>query len=145
MHEALFFHNRTQLENYCKLELGGKTVEEMHILHMDAEGQLIEDQLHSIGTNDETPFYIREIIRHALDLQTKNIAFVHNHPRSQLLFSIQDIQITKAAIQQLSAMGIEFVDHYLVSGGILYSMKENHWLDDSSSKPDTPGSGNSGM
>lgn len=132
--DPILFHKRTQFENYCKLQLGGKSVEEMHIIHMDDDGRLLEDQLHCVGTDDETPFYIREIIKHALEIHTKYIAFVHNHPRPNTLFSAQDITITKLAMNQLATMGIKFVDHYLVSGGILYSMRENHWLDKSESE-----------
>ncbi len=133
--DTVIFHKREQFDNYCKLLLGGKTVEEMHIIHMDDDGRLIEDQLHCVGTNDETPFYIREIIKRALELGTKTIAFVHNHPKPNTLFSKQDIALTKMAIDQLSAVDIRFIDHYLVSGGILYSMRDNHWLD--TSNPDS--------
>ncbi|MBO7508726.1 MAG: RadC family protein [Alphaproteobacteria bacterium] len=123
------FHNMAQFENYCKLEIGGKNVEEMHIIHLDSDGRLLEDQLHCVGTLDETPLYAREVIKHAFEIGTKNIALLHNHPCKNVSFSTQDVDITKVFISQLNTVGIGFVDHYLVSGGILYSMKNLHILD----------------
>lgn len=126
---APIFYNQTKLENYCKLLVGNKPIEEFHVLYLDAQFKLIEDQLHSSGTVDCTAVYIREIIKKALDLNTRNIVLLHNHPTPNTLFSTQDIKITTALENSCIPLGIQLYDHFLVSGDVVYSARNMHFLD----------------
>lgn len=118
------FHTPEQFNNYCKLLLGGKGVEEMHILYIDADRRLLEDELHSHGTIDCTSIYDREIIGRAMTLGAKFVILVHNHPKAQTSFSQEDVQITHELKNKLAAIGVILHDHCVVSGGILYSMRD---------------------
>ena len=115
------FHNHEKLENYCKILLGGKSVEEFHVLYLDTEYRLIKDDLHSKGTIDWAAVYIREIAKKALDLNAQYIVMLHNHPSACSCFSSQDIEITQAVVNALEQLGIKLYDHLLVSGDIIYS------------------------
>jgi DNA repair protein RadC len=118
------FQNREHFENYCKLMLGGKPIEEMHVLYMDADHRLIQDQLHSIGSHNDAAIYPTEVVKQAMLLNARFIALIHNHPRAQTSFSKEDVAVTRDVIQKLDIVGIKFYDHFVVSGGILYSMRE---------------------
>lgn len=122
--EAQIFHNDEQFINYCKLMLGKKHVEEVHVLYMDDVGRLIENQLHSVGTYDYSALYGIEVVKHAIAVGAKSVALVHNHPREQTSFSSQDQQLTEELQRQLNAVGIKLIDHCVVSGHILYSMRK---------------------
>lgn len=118
------FHNPEQFNNYCKLLLGGKGIEEMHVLYLDSDRRLLEDELHSHGTIDCTTLYDREIIGRAMTLGAKFVVLVHNHPKAQTSFSKEDVQITIELKNKLDAIGVILHDHCVVSGGILYSMRD---------------------
>lgn len=122
------FHNYAKFENYCKLILGGKPIEEFHVLYMDAQFKLIQDHLHSTGTTDWAAVYVREIVKKALDLNASNIALIHNHPTPNTTFSSQDIKITMEIESALEKLGIGLYDHFVVSGGIVYSARNSHIL-----------------
>lgn len=117
-------YDREQLCNFCKLMLGHKDIEEVHILYMDDMGRLLENQLHSTGTYDCSSLYDIEIVKHALYLGAKAVAVVHNHPRPNTSFSIQDKEVTVRLKAMLDAVGIKLVDHYVVSGDMLYSLSD---------------------
>ena len=117
-------HDREQLNNYCKLMLGHKDIEEVHILYLDDLGRLLENQLHSTGTYDQSSLYDIEIVKHALTIGAKEIALIHNHPRPHTSFSPQDKEVTMRLKGMLDAVGIRLVDHYVVSGDMLYAMSE---------------------
>ncbi len=117
-------HDYEQLCNYCKLMLGHKNIEEVHILYLDEEKRLMENQLHSTGTYNESSLYDVEIVKHAISIGAKAVAVVHNHPRPHTSFSAQDKAVTIKLKEKLNAVGIELVDHYVVSGDILYAMSE---------------------
>lgn len=127
--ESPIFHNYEKLENYCKLLLADKPLEEFHVMYLDAQHKLISDELHSSGTVDWAPVYIREIAKKALEFNARDVVLVHNHPTPGLSFSSQDIQITKEIEITLEKLDIYLYDHLLVSGDVVYSARNLNLLD----------------
>ncbi len=117
------FHNEKILTNYCLLLMSGKTKEEIHILYLDGYMRLLADDLHSMGTVDWAAAYPREILKRALELNAKSIVILHNHPTPNTSFSTEDIDLTERIKSLLATVDIEIHDHYLVSGGIVYSAR----------------------
>ncbi len=117
------FHNDKILSNYCMLLLGGKNIEEFHILYLNVDRRLLLDDLHSSGTIDWAAVYPREIVKRALDLNAKYIVLLHNHPTPNVSFSSDDIEVTTKIQEMLLPLEIELHDHYVVSGSIIYSAR----------------------
>lgn len=117
------FHNHEVLQNYCKWELASKPVEEFHVLYLDAEHRLIKDEAHSVGTFNSSSVYVREIVKHALDLNALNIVLVHNHPAADSNFSSEDIETTEILQKLFRDLDITLVDHILVGPFSLASAK----------------------
>lgn len=120
---ATIFHNEKVLTNYCLLLMTGKTKEEIHILYLDEDKRLLADDLHSIGTVDWAAAYPREILKRALELNAKSIVMLHNHPKPNTSFSMDDIELTERVRALLATVDIDVHDHYVVSGGIVYSAR----------------------
>ena len=116
------FHDYDKIVNYCKILVGGKSVEEFHVFYLDKDYKLISEDLHSSGTIDWAAVYVREIAKRALDLNARHIILLHNHPTSGS-FSSQDIALTQELANILDNLGIELYDHLLVSDNIVYSAK----------------------
>ena len=129
LNNAPIFHNYEKLENYCKLAVGGKSVEEFHVLYLDAQFKLIQDETHSKGTIDWAAVYSREIVKRALDLNARSVVLLHNHPTPYTSFSSQDIQITKELQNALDKLDINLYDHLLVSADVVYSARNMFLLD----------------
>lgn len=127
MLEQVVFHDERVIKNYCLTLLSGKSVEELHVLYLDKEHRLLQDEIHSVGTIDWAPIFNREIIKKALNLNARSIALIHNHPGGGL-FSSDDVRATVSLEIALGALNIELYDHYLVSSGILYSMRTENLL-----------------
>lgn len=123
------FHNYHKLENYCKLLLADKQIEEFHVFYLDVNYKLLEDELHSTGTVDWAAIYIREIIKKALVLNARSIVLLHNHPSASATFSTQDIEITQDLENALEKLEIKLFDHLLVAGNIVHSARNMHFLD----------------
>lgn len=127
------FHDTEALERYCKLTVGNKPVEEFHVLYLDSQYRLIEDELHSTGTTDWTAVYAREIVKRALDLNAHHVVLLHNHPTPGASFSTQDILITQEIKTALENLNIHLFDHLLVSANTFYSAKNMFLLQDDKS------------
>lgn len=122
--DSIVFQNEGNLRNYCRLMLGGKPTEELHVLYLDADGRMIENELHSHGTVNETVLFDSEIIKHAILIEARMIVLVHNHPRAGRSFSSEDQQLTEEFGRKLTAVGMRLYDHYVVSGNVVYSMRD---------------------
>ena len=131
---APIFHNNEILERYCKSILAGKTIEEFHVLYLDHQLKLIKDELHSSGTIDWAAVYVREIVKHALDLNARSIILLHNHPTPNTSFSSQDVAITAEIQGALEKLEIRLYDHLLVSADVVYSMRFMGLITDKPSK-----------
>ncbi|MBO4582724.1 MAG: RadC family protein [Alphaproteobacteria bacterium] len=126
--EKPIFHNMEQFYNYAHLMLGGKPTEEMHVLYLDKNLHLLKDELHSTGTVDCTVLYDKEVVKNALDMDAKFVALIHNHPIPGMGFSEADVDLTKQLKNALLNVRIQLYDHFVVSGGVMYSMKEQFLL-----------------
>ncbi len=132
MTETKVFHDPKLISDYCLTMLAGRKIEEMHVLYLDKDYRLLSDDTHSVGTLDWSPIYERDIIHRALNLNARVIIMVHNHPSGVSHFSHEDITSTERIRDMLEPLQIALHDHYLVANGILYSMKNLHYLDKSS-------------
>jgi DNA repair protein RadC len=123
MKDTPLFHNAQSLHNYCRLSIARSRVEQFHVLYLDANHRLIQDDVHTTGTTDHVAVYPREVLRQALDLNARNVVLLHNHPDGNRSFSSADIELTMKIKEKLAVDGIEVLDHLLVADGLLYSAK----------------------
>ena len=128
LRDTPIFHDEKILHNYCRMVLGGKPIEELHILYLDKNLQLIEDEIHSTGTIDSSSVYPREIARRALELNARSIVMVHNHPGSNNSHSTMDMEITENIKSVLSGLNIELYDHLVVANDTVHSARQLHML-----------------
>lgn len=122
------FRDVTALYNYCRLLVGGKLVEELHVLYLGADMRLLGDERHSIGTINKSSIYMREIVHHAMNHGARFILLLHNHPTPMMSFSEIDTEITQGIMQMIHGMELDLYDHLLVSGNIVYSARNMNML-----------------
>ncbi|WP_258549074.1 DNA repair protein RadC [Thalassospira profundimaris] len=104
-----------QLIDYCRVRLGHRNTEELHLLFLDRKNRLIADECHQRGTVDHTPVYPREVIKRALELHASALILVHNHPSGDATPSRGDIDMTRKIVDAAKAMEINVHDHIIVS------------------------------
>ena len=123
------FYDDEQFKNYCRMILGCRTTEEVHVLYMDSRLCMLADEVHSIGTPKDSPIFPSEIVRRAAQLNSTCVAIIHNHPTPLMSFSREDEKLTKDLYVLLGQMNITLYDHCVVSGGTVYSSRDLHILD----------------
>jgi DNA repair protein RadC len=108
---------------YCKISDGYKSKENVHVLFLNKKLRLISDEILFSGTVDETPFYNREILKRALELNAVSIIVIHNHPSGNTAPSVADIEQTKQLFFSAQTIGITLCDHLIVSKNTYTSLK----------------------
>lgn len=128
------FKQYEQLTNYCKFIIGGNDVEEFHVLYLRGDMSVIEDKMHSIGSDRHALIYPLEILRMALYLRAESVLLVHNHPSGNPAFSEDDIKTTAELYEMLEKNGINLFDHFVVTANRMISIMNTHLLDKAKKK-----------
>ncbi|WP_072682512.1 DNA repair protein RadC [Arcobacter sp. LA11] len=96
-------------------EYKSKKQEYFLALYLDGANHLIEKRVITIGTLTQSLVHPREVLSPAIELRAASIIVAHNHPSGQLKASLEDELITKRLIDSAKLLGIEFVDHVIIT------------------------------
>ena len=94
------------------------------VLYLNARNQLIHKETIAIGTLNASIVHPREIFQPAISRSAASIILTHNHPSGDTAPSEEDIKLTKRMIKAGEIMGIEVLDHVIVSEKGYLSMKD---------------------
>jgi DNA repair protein RadC len=108
---------------YAKALFIGARCEQFYMLCLDKARRLTGCRLIRQGTAGETAFDLRSITETALRLAARAVIFIHNHPSEVSAFSISDIASTRSAIPLLNALNIPLLDHFIVAGSDVVSLR----------------------
>ena len=106
--------NWQALLDYLRADMAHHANERVRVLHLNTRNMLIRDELMSEGSIDEAAFYVREVIRRAIDLGSAAVILVHNHPSGDPTPSRADIEVTRNMAEAGKRMGIAVHDHIIM-------------------------------
>ena len=89
--------------------------EHLRGIYLNTHYKVIHDEIISIGTVDTSIIHPREVFKPALEFAAAAIVLVHNHPSGVTAPSEADISITNQIIQAGKLLGIELIDHVIVT------------------------------
>jgi len=96
-------------------ELRDKKQEYFLSFTLDGASNLIQKRIVFIGTLNNSIVHPREVFADAISDRAAGIIFVHNHPSGDPTPSKQDIEITKRLVEVGKIVGIEVIDHVIIS------------------------------
>lgn len=89
--------------------------EHLRGIYLNAHYQVVYDEIISIGTVDANIVHPREVFRPAISSSAVGVVLVHNHPSGILEPSAEDRRVTKQIKDAGVLIGIELVDHLIIS------------------------------
>ncbi len=98
------------------------------VFYLDTQNCLIERQTISIGTLNASLVHPREVFEPAISKLCANIIIAHNHPSGKLEPSEEDKQVTKRLVEAGKILGIEILDHIIVSKTGYFSFQQKNLL-----------------
>lgn len=116
--------NTEEAGQFAVSMLKDKIDEEFAIICLDANRCVHWSGTILKGTIDATPAYPRKVAAEALKHNAAKIILTHNHPSGTLISSVADKESTEIITKALKGIGIEVLDHIIVSGTRYFSMKE---------------------
>lgn len=98
------------------------------VVTLNGSHEIIKIHVVSIGTLNKSLIHPREVFQVAIKENAAAIILCHNHPSGNVEPSKEDIETTKILVQASYIMGIEILDHVIVSMEKYYSFMENEVL-----------------
>jgi len=106
--------------------LRDRTREHLMTIYLNARNEMIwKKQSTFIGTLNANLVHPREIFNEALEHNASSVILVHNHPSGDAEPSQDDLEITKRITEAGKIMGIDVLDHVIITKNKVFSFKEN--------------------
>ncbi len=102
--------------------------EHLVALYLNAKNQLVHKETISMGTLNANLVHPREVFEPALKYSAAQIIAAHNHPSGDPKPSEDDLEVTKRLTEAGKMMGIELMDHVIISKNSYFSFKEEKLL-----------------
>lgn len=94
------------------------------VFYLDTRNQEIKHETISVGTLNASLIHPREVFEPAIKHNAAQILAAHNHPSGSTEPSVEDREVTKRLVEAGKILGIEVVDHVIVSKSGFASFKE---------------------
>ena len=98
--------------------------EHLVALYLNARQQLIHQETISVGTLDTNIVHPREVFYPAVQNPVSGVIVAHNHPSGDLNPSSEDHEITQQLKEAGDILGIELIDHIIVTSKDHRSFRE---------------------
>lgn len=85
------------------------------VLTLDGANRLINNTIVFQGTLNQSLIHPREIFAQAIEDRAASIIVAHNHPNGSSEPSLEDIEITRKLKEAGKLLGIEVIDHIIVT------------------------------
>jgi DNA repair protein RadC len=105
-------------------EYHNKQQEYFLALYLDGANHLIQTKIITIGILNQSLVHPREVFSYAIEKRCASIIVAHNHPSGILEASSEDINVTKRLKESGKILGIELLDHLIITNNGYLSLKE---------------------
>ncbi|MBT8508379.1 hypothetical protein AZH53_08180 [Methanomicrobiaceae archaeon CYW5] len=109
-------------------DIAKKQQEHFETFTLDGAGQVIDRHPITKGILNHSPVHPREVFAPAIEERAASIILVHNHPSGNPEPSSADIEITRMLKEAGDLLGIEVLDHVIVTSKDFVSLKERGLL-----------------
>jgi len=114
--------------DYLRHCIGNSAVECLHATFVTADWGYLADDRIAIGSTGHVEPDLRFLLGRAFDVGAHGILLAHNHPSGSAEPSAADVTMTRSLAELTRAVGITLLDHLIVGGATIVSMRERNLL-----------------
>ena len=118
------FKNSRQVYDYYRPRFYGLKKERFLCAMLNSKNRVFKESVVSDGTLTSSLVHPREVFRYAIKEAAASVLFVHNHPSGDPTPSRDDIEITERLAATGKIVGINVLDHIIISDGKYISLME---------------------
>lgn len=114
----------------CRAAAGIGTADREHflVLYLNARNVVIHEETVSVGSLNANIVHPREVFRPAIREAAAAVILVHNHPSGDVSPSREDLSLTSRLVEAGRLLGIEVLDHLIISGSRFLSFRSESYI-----------------
>ncbi len=114
--------------DYLRGRMAYEPIEQLRVLFLNANNELIADEVLGVGTVSAVHPWRREILKRCLDLEATAILLVHNHPSGCPRPSRSDRDLTERIAKAAKCLDVVVHDHLVVARNGTTSFRKAGYL-----------------
>lgn len=114
--------------DYLRSRMAYEPIEQLRVLFLNANNELIADEVLGVGTVSAVHAWPREILKRCLDLEATAILLVHNHPSGCSRPSRADLELTERIAKAAKCLNVVVHDHLVVARNGTTSFRKAGYL-----------------
>lgn len=122
------FKTSREVFDYYRPKFFGLKKERFLCALLDTKNRIFKETVVSEGTLTSSLVHPREVFRSAIKEASASVLFLHNHPSGDTTPSRDDITITDRLVQTGKIVGIEVLDHIIISDSGYLSLFEQGYI-----------------
>ena len=126
--KKIAFDSPQAVVTFFQKKIGREKKEYFYILALDSRNNLVKMNNVSIGTLDASLVHPREVFKEAIRVSAVQVIIVHNHPSGDPEPSEDDLETTKQLTEAGKILGIEVVEHIIVTENNYFSFKNGNLI-----------------
>jgi DNA repair protein RadC len=116
-------NNPETLVKAIRATIQDKAKEHFKLVILNTRNKVIGIITISIGTLNASLVHPREVFKEAIQRSASSVILVHNHPSDDMEPSEEDIRLTRRMVEAGKIMGIEVLDHIIITRYDFLSLK----------------------
>jgi len=122
------FTSSKDVYEYYRPSFFGLKKEKFLCALLNTKNSVVKDMVVSEGTLTSSLVHPREVFRYAIKEAAASVLFIHNHPSGDTHPSKDDITITRRLVETGKIVGINVLDHIIISDGTYLSLMEKGYM-----------------
>lgn len=125
-HSDIYVSEPQRLLDWLNFEIGFELQEHFLVVFLNNQNMILAHRVLFKGTVDRSIVHPRDVYREAVSVGATRLILVHNHPGKTMKASDADLWVTEVMVQAGRLIGIEVLDHLIVSEGNFLSIRRAH-------------------
>lgn len=121
-------HNPQTLVKAVRASIQDKAKEHFKLILLNTRNKVTGIIPISVGTLNASLVHPREVFKEAIHGSAASVILIHNHPSEDLEPSEEDVKLTRRMVEAGKILGIEVLDHIIISRHDFLSMKSRGFL-----------------
>ncbi len=122
--EPTIIRSPSDVYAYLRWKIGYEQKEHFVVIFLSTKNHILGHEVIAVGSLNACLVHVREVFKSAIRRSACSIIVSHNHPSQDTTPSQEDVQLTARLAQAAEIIGIDLLDHVIVSGTEYTSLRE---------------------
>lgn len=109
--------------DYLRALIGNSPTECLHATFVNHDWGYLADEIITEGATTRVKGDLRRLLSRAFDVGAQGVILAHNHPSGSAEPSAEDIALTARIAKLTGSVGVQLLDHLIVGGTDIVSMR----------------------